>query len=76
MSTNFKDFVVDGDLYVNDAAVFDSNFVIGQIPLSVDSNNRLQINVNNTWKPIAFLSDTETINFSNQSINLEYDGGN
>lgn len=79
MSTTNKNFKVKNGLNVAGTATFDSNIILGETPLRFDAaTNKLQIQLNGTWAPIAFTSDipdlANTINFMDIGLAIDYDG--
>jgi len=79
MATTDKNFRVKNGLNVAGNATFDSNVVLGDTPLRFDTTtNKLQIQLNGTWSPIAFVSDipdsqTE-IGFMDIGLAIDYNG--
>jgi hypothetical protein len=74
-----KNFKVKNGLNVAGTATFDSNVILGETPLRFDTvTNKLQIQLNGTWVPIAFNSDipdpTNTISFMDIGLSIDYDG--
>jgi hypothetical protein len=79
MSTTDKNFKVKNGLNVAGNATFDSNVVLGATPLRFDtSTNKLQIQLNGSWQPIAFVSDipdmTTEIGFMDIGLAIDYNG--
>ena len=73
MTTTNKNFKVKNGLDVAGNATFDSNVVLGQTPLRFDTvTNKLQIELNGNWVPVAFISDIPdtTNNISFMDIGL------
>ena len=74
-----KNFRVKNGLNVAGDATFDSNVILGETPLSFDAaTNRLQIQINGTWVPVAFTSDivdtANDISFMDIGLSIDYDG--
>ena len=76
MSTTDKNFKVKNGLNVAGTATFDSSVVLGSTPLRFDtSTNKLQIQLNGDWKPIAFTEDLENqIGFTDIGLAIDYNG--
>ena len=79
MTTENKNFKVKNGLNVAGTATFESNVVLGETPLRFDTaTNKLQIQLNGTWVPIAFNSeipDTSTqISFMDIGLAIDYNG--
>lgn len=79
MGTADKNFKVKNGLNVAGTATFGSNVVLGETPLRFDtSTNKLQIQLNNIWVPIAFNSDipdtSQDISFMDIGLAIDYDG--
>jgi len=79
MTTNNKDFKVKNGLEVAGNATFDSNVILGNTPISYDSvNNRLQVQINGTWIPVAYTSDipnsNNEITFMDIGLAIDYNG--
>lgn len=79
MTTTDKNFKVKNGLSVAGDATFDSNVVLGSTPLRFDTaTNKLQIQLNGTWAPIAFVSDipdmTTEIGFMDIGLAIDYNG--
>ena len=79
MATVDKNFKVKNGLNVAGTATFGSNVVLGTTPLRFDTaTNKLQIQLNGTWVPIAFNSDipdtTTTISFMDIGLAIDYNG--
>jgi len=54
MATTDKNFKVKNGLNVAGNATFDSSVILGSTPLRFDTaTNKLQIQLNGTWKPIV-----------------------
>lgn len=61
MSTINKDFYLSGNLHVSGDATFNSDVILGTIPVQFNSiDGRIQIFVNGAWLEIAMLSDLNT----------------
>jgi hypothetical protein len=79
MTTTNKNFKVKNGLDVAGDATFDSNVVLGQTPLRFDTvTNKLQIELNGNWVPVAFISDipdtTNNISFMDIGLAIDYNG--
>jgi hypothetical protein len=79
MSTTDKNFKVKNGLNVGGTATFDTDIVLGSTPLRFDvTTNKLQIQLNGTWSPIAFISDipdmTSEIGFMDIGLAIDYNG--
>jgi hypothetical protein len=79
MATVDKNFKVKNGLNVAGNATFDSNVVLGETPLRFDTTtNKLQIQLNGTWSPIAFVADipdtTTEIGFMDIGLAIDYNG--
>ena len=79
MSTENKNFKVKNGLNVAGDATFDSSVILGSTPLRFDvTTNKLQIQLNGTWSPIAFISDipdmTTEIGFMDIGLAMDYNG--
>lgn len=75
MSTSNKNFKVKNGLNVTGQAVFNSDVILGTTPLAFDAQtNRLKIQVNNEWLPLALLSDADVLTFEDIGITVDYDG--
>lgn len=79
MATTDKNFKVKNGLNVAGTATFDSSVVLGSTPLRFDtSTNKLQIQLNGTWSPIAFVSDipdmSTEIGFMDIGLAIDYNG--
>jgi hypothetical protein len=79
MTTVNKNFKVKNGLNVAGTATFDSNVILGETPLRFDTTtNKLQIQLNGTWTPIAFNSEipdaTQTLSFMDIGLSIDYDG--
>ena len=79
MSTTDKNFKVKNGLNVGGEATFDSNVVLGSTPLRFDTlTNKLQIQLNGNWQPVAFVSDipdmSTEIGFMDIGLAIDYNG--
>jgi hypothetical protein len=79
MSTTDKNFKVKNGINVAGTATFDSSVVLGATPLRFDTTtNKLQIQLNGNWQPIAFVSDipdmTTEIGFMDIGLAIDYNG--
>ena len=79
MATDNKNFKVKNGLNVAGAATFDSSVILGGTPLRFDTvTNKLQIQLNGTWQPIAFTSEipdaTQDISFMDIGLAIDYNG--
>jgi hypothetical protein len=79
MSTIDKNFKVKNGLNVAGNATFDSSVVLGSTPLRFDTTtNKLQIQLNGTWSPIAFVADipdpATEIGFMDIGLAIDYNG--
>jgi hypothetical protein len=76
MATTDKDFKVKNGLNVAGTATFDSNVVLGTTPLRFDTTtNKLQIQLNGEWKPVAFTEDLDSqIGFKDIGLAIDYNG--
>lgn len=79
MATVDKNFKVKNGLNVAGNATFDSNVILGSTPLRFDTaTNKLQIQLNGTWSPIAFVSDipdiSTEIGFMDIGLAIDYNG--
>ena len=79
MTVNNKDFKVKNGLNVLGDATFGSNIILGNAPISFDTNtNRLQVYVNDAWKSIAVLDDisnnSNTLTFMDIDLSIDYNG--
>jgi hypothetical protein len=79
MATENKNFKVKNGINVAGDATFDSNVVLGSTPLRFDTTtNKLQIQLNGTWSPIAFVADipdmAEEIGFMDVGLAIDYNG--
>jgi hypothetical protein len=79
MATTDKNFRVKNGLNVAGTATFGSNVVLGETPLRFDTaTNKLQIQLNGTWVPIAFNSDipdqSTQIGFMDIGLAIDYNG--
>lgn len=75
MATVNNSFKVKNGLSVAGDATFDS-LVLGSTPLRFDTvTNKLQIQLNGEWKPIAFTEDVESqIGFTDIGLTIDYNG--
>ena len=79
MSTTDKNFKVKNGLNVAGTATFESDIVLGSVPLAFDSNtNRLKVYINSAWKSFATLDDiqdpTQVVNFMDIGLIIDYNG--
>ena len=79
MATVDKNFRVKNGLNVAGNATFESNVILGSTPLRFDTaTNKLQIELNGTWTPIAFNSDiadtSEDVTFMDIGLAIDYTG--
>jgi hypothetical protein len=79
MATTDKNFKVKNGLNVAGTATFGSDVVLGSTPLKFDTaTNKLQIQLNGTWQPIAFVSDipdmSTEIGFMDIGLAVDYNG--
>ena len=75
MSTNNKDFKVKNGLQVNGTAVFNSDVILGDVPMAFDTNtNRIKLYVNNEWVQVATLADADVLTFEDIGVSVDYDG--
>jgi hypothetical protein len=79
MTVSNKDFVVKNGLQVAGNATFESNVILGNAPISYDAvNNRLQIQINGSWVPVAFTSDipnpANDLTFMDIGLAIDYNG--
>lgn len=75
MSTTDKNFKVKNGLNVAGEATFQSNLILGTVPLAFDSETgRLKIQINDVWTPIAFKSDIPEISFMDIALTIDYNG--
>jgi len=75
VATNNKDFKVKNGLQVSGVAEFHSDVVLGDTQLSFDSNlNRLVIQINGEWVPLATLEDADVFTFEDIGVAVDYDG--
>ena len=78
MTTTDKNFKVKNGLNVAGNATFDSNVILGSTPLRFDTTtNKLQIQLNGDWQPIAFVSDipdVPNITFMDIGLAIDYNG--
>jgi hypothetical protein len=74
-----KNFRVKNGLNVAGDAIFDSNIILGETPLSFDTTtNRLQVQINGTWQPIALYSEIPNealvLSFMDVGLAIDYNG--
>jgi hypothetical protein len=79
MATTDKNFRVKNGLNVAGTATFGSNVVLGETPLRFDTvTNKLQIQLNGTWVPVALASDipdtSSQISFMDIGLSIDYNG--
>jgi hypothetical protein len=79
MATVNKNFRVKNGLNVAGTATFDSSIVLGTAPISFDTaTNRLQVQIDGTWQPIALYSEipneAETLSFMDVGLAIDYNG--
>lgn len=79
MATTDRNFKVKNGINVAGDATFDSNVVLGSTPLRFDTTtNKLQIQLNGTWSPIAFVADipdmATEIGFMDVGLAIDYNG--
>lgn len=79
MTTDNKNFKVKNGLNVAGTATFGSNVVLGTTPLRFDTaTNKLQIEINGTFVPIAFTSEIPDIaaqvGFMDIGLAIDYNG--
>jgi len=79
MATVNKNFKIKNGLNVAGTATFDSSVILGETPLRFDTvTNKLQIQLNGTWQPIAFASEipdtTQDISFMDIGLAIDYNG--
>ena len=79
MATDNKNFKVKNGLNVAGTATFGSSVVLGTTPLRFDTaTNKLQIEINGTFVPIAFTSEipdiASQISFMDIGLALDYNG--
>jgi len=79
MATTDKNFRVKNGLNVAGTATFGSNVILGETPLRFDTaTNKLQIQLNGTWVPIAFNSEipdvASQISFMDIGLAIDYNG--
>jgi hypothetical protein len=79
MATTNKNFRVKNGLDVAGTATFDSPVVLGANALRFNSSsNKLEIQINNVWSPIAFTADipdtSGDISFMDIGLAIDYDG--
>ena len=76
INANFK---IKNGLEVSGDATLDSNLILGNAPISYDSvNNRLQIQINGSWIPVAYTSDipnpSNDLTFMDIGLAIDYNG--
>ena len=79
MATENKNFKVKNGLNVAGTATFSSDIVLGTAPISFDTQtNRLKIQVDGTWQPIALYSEipneAEMLSFMDVGLAIDYNG--
>jgi hypothetical protein len=79
MATTNKNFRVKNGLDVAGTATFDSPVVLGANALRFNSSsNKLEIQINNVWSPIAFTADipdtSGDISFMDIGLAIDYNG--
>jgi hypothetical protein len=79
MATVEKNFKIKNGLNVAGNATFDSNIILGNAPISYDAaSNRLQIQINGSWVPVAFTSDivsnANDLTFMDIGLAIDYNG--
>ena len=79
MATVNKNFKVKNGLNVAGTATFESNVVLGSTPLRFDTvTNKLQIQLNGQWMPIALNSEVPDentmINLMDVGLAIDYNG--
>ena len=79
MATVNKNFRVKNGLNVAGTATFESNVVLGSTPLRFDTvTNKLQIQLNGQWMPIALNSEVPDentmINLMDVGLAIDYNG--
>ena len=79
MATVNKNFKIKNGLNVAGTATFDSSVILGETPLRFDTiTNKLQIQLDGTWQPIAFTSEipdaTQDISFMDIGLAIDYNG--
>jgi hypothetical protein len=75
MSTADKSFKVKNGLNVAGTATFGSSVVLGETPLRFDTaTNKLQLQINGTWMPIALNSEIPTLSFMDIGLSIDYNG--
>ena len=75
MSTENKNFKVKNGLDVAGTATFGSTVVLGETPLRFDTaTNKLQLQINGTWVPIALNSEIPTLSFMDIGLSIDYNG--
>lgn len=77
MTVSDKDFIVKNGIAVDGTASFNSDFILNNIPLSINQEtNRLQAYINNKWVQMALSTDIIPANLSGMNLNINYGGGN
>jgi hypothetical protein len=79
MATTDKNFKVKNGLNVAGTATFDTSIVLGTAPISFDTQtNRLQVQIDGTWQPIALYSEipneATTLSFMDVGLAIDYNG--
>jgi hypothetical protein len=75
MATVDKNFKVKNGLNVAGTATFGSSVVLGETPLRFDTaTNKLQLQINGTWMPIALNSEIPTLSFMDIGLSIDYNG--
>ena len=79
MATVDKNFKIKNGLNVAGTATFGSNVVLGTTPLRFDTaTNKLQIEINGTFVPIAFTSEipdtSQDVSFMDIGLAMDYNG--
>ena len=79
MATDNKNFKEKNGLNVAGTATFGSNVVLGTTPLRFDTaTNKLQIQLNGAWVPIAFNSEipdpAAQVGFMDIGLAIDYNG--
>ena len=75
MSTENKNFKVKNGLNVAGTATFESTVVLGETPLRFDTaTNKLQLQINGSWVPIALNSEIPTLSFMDIGLSIDYNG--
>lgn len=79
MATTDKNFRVKNGLNVAGTATFGSSVILGETPLRFDTaTNKLQIQLNGEWTPIAFNSEildpSTQVNFMDIGLAIDYNG--